>query len=59
MIHQSHLFEDLSAADSECTRILDDLCSGIQSLESAPIPSSDAEGDLRGYTRMLRVFVMV
>lgn len=59
MIHQSFLIEDLNAADRECTRILDDLCSGIHALEAAPIPSSDAEGDLRGYTRMLRVFVMV
>ena len=59
MIHRSFLIEDLNAADKECTRILDDLCSGVQVLEAAPIPSSDAEGDLRGYTRMLRVFVMV
>ena len=59
MIHRSFLIEDLNAADKECTRILDDLCSGIHALEAAPIPSSDAEGDLRGYTRMLRVFVMV
>lgn len=59
MIPTSFLIEDLKAADAECTRILDDLCSGIQALEAAPIPSSEAEGDLRGYPRMLRVFVMV
>lgn len=59
MIHRSFLIEDLNGADKECTRILDDLCFGIQALEAATTPSSDAEGDLRGYTRMLRVFVMV
>ena len=59
MIPTSFVIEDLKAADSECTCILDDLLSGIQALDAAPIPTSDAEGALRGYTRMHRVFVNV
>lgn len=55
---QTHLIEDLKAADRECTRILDDLMYALEILDNAPIPSSDAEGELRNYTRMHRVFVM-
>jgi len=55
----THLREELTAAHRECTRLLDHLRSGIQALEAAPVPSSDTEGDLRDYTRTLRVFARI
>lgn len=59
MISESHLREDLIAADHECTQIMDELQCAIHKLDIAPIPSSDAEGELRGYARTCRIFVKI